>query len=122
MVTFVNKSKLRIYNTLNKDIEEFQPLNKESVGIYACGLTVNDYMHIGHARTYIVWDVLVRYLRFLGYKVLFVSNITDISIDDKILKRLKEEKISFQQLIEKYTKAYFEDRESIGLLRADVHP
>lgn len=122
MVIFVPKSKLRIYNTLTKDIEEFHPLNKDKVGIYACGLTVNDYMHIGHARTYIVWDVLVRYLRFLGYNVFFVSNITDISIDDKILKRLKEEKISFQQLIEKYTKAYFEDRESIGLLRADVHP
>jgi cysteinyl-tRNA synthetase len=122
VVTPVHSSKLRIYNTLSKDIEEFQPINKDKVGIYACGLTVNDYMHIGHARTYLIWDVLVRYLRFKGYKVTYVSNVTDISIDDKILKRLKEENISFQQLIEKYTMAYFEDRESIGLLRADVHP
>ncbi len=115
-------SGLKLYNTLKKDVERFEPLEPNKVRIYTCGLTVNDYMHIGHARTYTVWDVLIRYLKFLGYEVLHVSNITDISIDEKILKRLEEEKISYQQLIEKYTKAYFEDRESLGIERADVHP
>jgi len=116
------RENFRVYNTLSKDIERFEPIEKNKVRIYSCGLTVNDYMHIGHARTYTVWDVLVRYLRFLGYEVFHVSNITDISIDEKILKRLEEEKISFQQLIEKYTKAYFEDREALGIERANVHP
>lgn len=122
MIASVTNSKLKVYNTLTKTLEEFEPLEDKKVRIYACGLTVNDYMHIGHARTYLVWDVVVRYLRFLGYDVFYVSNITDITIDEKILKRLEEEKISFQQLIEKYTKAYFEDREALGILRADVHP
>ncbi len=121
MITSVN-SKLKVYNTLTKKLEDFEPLEDKKVRIYACGLTVNDYMHIGHARTYLVWDVIVRYLKFLGYEVFYVSNITDITIDEKILKRLEEEKISFQQLIEKYTKAYFEDREALGIARADVHP
>jgi len=116
------KEGLKIYNTLTKRIEKFEPLEKNRVRIYTCGLTVNDYMHIGHARTYLVWDTFIRYLKFLGYDVFHVSNITDISIDEKILKRLEEEKISFQQLIEKYTKAYFEDREALGIERADVHP
>lgn len=126
MVTSVNleyfRNNFRIYNTLTKDIEKFEPLEENKVRIYTCGLTVNDYMHIGHARTYTVWDVLIRFLRFLGYEVFHVSNITDISIDEKILKRLEEEKISFQQLIEKYTRAYFEDREALGIDRANVHP
>lgn len=116
------KENLRIYNTLSKDIEKFEPLDGKKVRIYSCGLTVNDYMHIGHARTYLIWDAFIRYLKLLGYEVFHVSNITDISIDEKILKRLDEEKISYQQLIEKYTKAYFEDRESIGIERANVHP
>jgi cysteinyl-tRNA synthetase len=116
------RENLRLYNTLTKDLEKFKPIEDNKVRIYSCGLTVNDYMHIGHARTYTVWDVLVRYLRFLGYEVFHVSNITDISIDEKILKRLEEEKISYQQLIEKYTKAYFEDRAALGIERANVHP
>jgi cysteinyl-tRNA synthetase len=90
VITSVSGSKLKVYNTLTKTLEEFEPLEDKKVRMYACGLTVNDYMHIGHARTYLVWDVVVRYLRFLGYDVFYVSNITDITIDEKILKRGKD--------------------------------
>ena len=113
---------LYVYNTLSKRKERFNSLKLGEVRIYTCGLTVNDYMHIGHARTYVVWDVVVRYLQYLGYKVYHVSNVTDVSIDDKILRRIKELKISYQQLVEKFTRAYFEDREALGIAKADVHP
>ncbi|MFQ6051945.1 MAG: cysteine--tRNA ligase [Candidatus Hydrothermarchaeota archaeon] len=113
---------LTIYNTLTKKKEEFVPLEEGRVKMYTCGLTVNDYMHIGHARCYIFWDVLQRYLEYLEYEVYHVSNITDISIDEKILKRIKELGISFQEIIEYYTNAYFEDRYALGISRANVHP
>lgn len=113
---------LKIYNTLTKRVEEFVPLEKGRVKAYFCGLTVNDYMHIGHVRCYIFWDVVKRWLEYLGYKTFIVSNITDISIDDKILNRLSELGISFQQLIEYFAVAYFEDREKLGIARNDVHP
>ena len=79
-------------------------------------------MHIGHAKTYIVWDVVIRYLQYLGYKVYHVSNISDVSIDDKILRRIRELGISYQQLVEKFTRAYFKDRKALGIAHADVHP
>ncbi|MEM5772391.1 MAG: cysteine--tRNA ligase [Candidatus Aenigmatarchaeota archaeon] len=113
---------LKIYNTLTKKIEDFKPLKKDYVKAYFCGLTVNNYMHIGHARCYIFWDVVKKWLEYLGYKTKTVSNITDISIDDKILKKVKELGIPFQEYIEKYTVAYFEDREKLGISRNDVHP
>jgi len=76
---------LRTYNTLTREIEEFKPLNGREVKVYICGLTVYDHMHIGHARTYIAFDVILRYLKYKGYNVRYVQNITDI--DDKIIKR-----------------------------------
>jgi len=79
-------------------------------------------MHLGHARAYIVWDVLKRYLEYLGYRVIHVSNVTDISIDDKILRRIDESKESFQQHISRYTQSYLEDRLRLGIAPADVHP
>jgi len=79
-------------------------------------------MHIGHARAYIVWDVLKRYLEYLGYRVIHVSNVTDISVDDKILRKINESKESFQQHINRYTHSYLEDRLRLGIAPADVHP
>ena len=114
--------KLFVYNTLTKRKELFKPLEPGKVKIYTCGLTVNDYMHIGHARTYIVWDTIIRYLKYLGYEVRHVSNITDVSIDDKILRRVKELGMTYQQLVEKFTLAYFEDRRALGIEDADAHP
>jgi cysteinyl-tRNA synthetase len=90
--------------------------------MYTCGLTVNDYMHIGNARVYLVWDVVKRYLEYSGYKVLHVSNVTDIAVEDRIIREIKALGVSFQKFIEDYTRFYFEDRTSLGIARADVHP
>jgi len=113
---------LRVFNTLSKKVEEFHPLEEGKVKFYSCGLTVNDYMHIGHARTYVVWDVVQRYLKYLGYEVLHVSNVTDISVDDKILRRIRESGKSFQEYVQFYTRAYFDDRRALGIEMADAHP
>ncbi|PIU62495.1 cysteine--tRNA ligase [archaeon CG_4_10_14_0_2_um_filter_Archaea_38_6] len=112
---------LKLYNTLTNNLEVFKPLKKGFAGFYPCGPTVNNYIHIGHARTYTFWDVVKRYLEYSGYKVRLVSNITDIAIDDKILKEVKKAGISFQELITKYTMAYFEDRLKLGLALPDVN-
>ena len=113
---------LRLYDTMTGSVEEFSPAQLETVRMFTCGLTVNDYMHVGHARCYAFWDVLHRYLEYLGYHVEHVSNITDISIDEKILKRLKETGQSFQELIETYTRSYLDDRRLLGIRRAKIHP
>jgi cysteinyl-tRNA synthetase len=123
VLAFVShENSLKIYNTLSKKKELFNPIEPGKVKIYTCGLTVNDYMHIGHARTYVFWDTVVRYLKYVGYDVFHVSNVTDVSVDERFMKRMKELGISYQQLIEKFTWAYFEDREVLGISRADVHP
>lgn len=90
--------------------------------MYTCGLTVNDYMHVGNARVYLVWDVVKRYLEYLGYKIVHVSNVTDIAVEDRIIREIKSLGVSFQKFIEDYTRFYFEDRASLGIARADVHP
>ncbi len=90
--------------------------------MYTCGLTVNDYMTIGNARAYMVWDVVKRYLEYSGYKVLHVSNVTDIAVEDRIIREIRALGVSFQQFIEDYTRFYFEDRASLGIARANVHP
>ncbi|MDD4353235.1 MAG: cysteine--tRNA ligase [Candidatus Nanoarchaeia archaeon] len=112
---------LNIYNTLSKKVEEFKPINGKKIGFYMCGPTVNNYTHIGHARTYIIWDLVARYLSFLGYEVRLVSNITDIAIDDKILKEIKKLNKSFFELTTNYMIAYFDDRKKLGLKEPDVN-
>jgi cysteinyl-tRNA synthetase len=123
VLAFVSeKNPLMIYNTLSKKKELFKPVEPSKVKIYTCGLTVNDYMHVGHARTYVFWDTVVRYLKYSGYDVFHVSNVTDVSVDERFMQRTSELGISYQQLIEKFTWAYFKDREVLGISRADVHP
>jgi cysteinyl-tRNA synthetase len=111
---------MRIYNTLSRRKEEFLPINPPHVGIYACGVTVYDYCHIGHARSAIVFDVIRNYLVYKGYNVKYVRNFTDI--DDKIIKKANEENIPWNEVAKKYTEAYYEDMESLGVRRADVEP
>ncbi|MFW9831912.1 MAG: cysteine--tRNA ligase, partial [Candidatus Thorarchaeota archaeon] len=106
---------LWIYNTITKRKEIFTPLEPEIVRMYTCGLTVNYVMHIGHARTYIFWDVVERFLQHIGYNVKHVSNVTDISVDDNILKRVKTSGEAFQQLVTRYTLDYYQDRHSLGI-------
>ncbi|MBN1639008.1 MAG: cysteine--tRNA ligase [Ignavibacteriales bacterium] len=109
-----------IYNTLTKKKEEFQPINPPNVTMYSCGPTVYDYFHIGNARTFIMSDIIRRYLEYKGYKVTYVQNLTDI--DDKIIKKSIEEKISTEQVAEKYIKAFFEDIKKMNVKVATKYP
>ncbi len=109
-----------IYNTLTRKKEEFIPLNPHEVKMYVCGPTVYDYFHIGNARSFIMADVLRRYLEYKGYKVKYIMNLTDI--DDRIIKKSIEEKIDAKHVAEKYTKAFFDDIEKLKVRRADVYP
>jgi cysteinyl-tRNA synthetase len=111
---------LKIYNTLTKQKEEFKPINPPNVGMYVCGPTVYDYFHIGNSRSFIMADIIRRYLEYKGYKVKYIMNLTDI--DDKIIKKSNEEKIDSKQVAEKYIKAFFEDIEKLKIKNADVYP
>src|SRR5471030_962274 len=98
---------LRIYNTLTGEKENFQPMQPNKIGMYVCGVTVYDYCHIGHSRTYTAIDVIIRYLRSRDYEVQYVRNITDI--DDKIIKRANENNEDFNSVVERFTAAFRED-------------
>ncbi len=110
---------LILFNTLTRKKEKFQPLG-DVVGIYTCGPSVYQYAHIGNFRTFVFEDVLVRYLRFKGYKVKRVMNLTDI--EDKAIVTARKEGKSLKELTEYYSKIFFEDMEILGLLPADVFP
>ncbi len=109
-----------LYNTLTRRKEEFEPIKEGEVGIYVCGPTVYDYPHIGHARTYIAFDALVRYLKYTGFKVKYVMNITNV--DDKIINRANEMGKDPQQLADEFEEIFFEDMKSLDISRADHHP
>ncbi|OGU73906.1 MAG: cysteine--tRNA ligase [Ignavibacteria bacterium RBG_16_34_14] len=111
---------LKIYNTLSKQKEEFKPINPPNVNMYVCGPTVYDYFHIGNARSFISSDIIRRYLEYMGYKVKFVMNLTDV--DDKIIKKSNEEKIDSKIIAEKYINAFFEDVEKLKMKKADIYP
>lgn len=111
---------MKIYNTMTRQKEEFVPVNKNEVKIYACGPTVYNYIHIGNARPLCVFDVLRRYLEYRGYKVKFVQNFTDI--DDKIIKRANEEGVSYEEISEKYIKEFWTDADGLNFKHATVHP
>lgn len=111
---------LQIYNTLTQEKQEFKPLNPGKVGMYVCGITVYDLCHMGHARTYLSFDLMVRYLRHKGYDVKYVRNITDV--DDKIIKRAIENNETTDELTERTIAMMHEDFSAINLLEADIEP
>ncbi len=111
---------MKVYNTLTRRKEELIPLKEGEFGIYACGPTVYNYIHIGNARPICVFDVLRRYLEYRGYKVNFVQNFTDI--DDKIINRANEEGVDFRTISEKYIAEYWTDAHGLGVRDATVHP
>lgn len=111
---------LQIYNTITREKNNFTPLHANKVGMYACGVTVYDYCHLGHARTYTSVDVIVRYLRWRGYEVNYVRNITDI--DDKIIKRANENNEDINSVTRKFTQAMHEDFSALGLLEPQHEP
>jgi len=111
---------LYIYNTLTRRKEAFKPIVDGEVRMYVCGVTVYDLCHIGHARAAIVFDVIYRYLKYLGYKVTYVRNFTDV--DDKIIKRANEEKVSSEEIAERYIKEFYTDMNALGVEIPDCEP
>ncbi len=112
--------KLKFYNSLSRKVEEFVPLNPPEVRMYVCGITAYDSSHLGHARSAIIFDVIYRLLTYLGYKVLYVRNITDV--DDKIIKRSQAEKVSWKEIAERYTKEYQEEMARLKVLKPAFEP
>lgn len=121
---------LHIYNTLSRKKEKFEPIQEGFVGIYVCGPTVYGDPHLGHAKSYVSFDVVIRYLRYLGYKVRYVQNITDVGHltddadqgEDKLEKQAKIEKLEPMEIAEKYTYNYFRDMDKLGVERPDISP
>ncbi len=111
---------LKIYNTLKREKEEFKPINPNQIGMYVCGVTVYDLCHFGHGRTFVSFDVIVRYLRYSGYNVRYVRNITDV--DDKIIKRALENKETCDQLVDRMIAEMHKDFDALNILRPDVEP
>ncbi|MCE4608682.1 MAG: cysteine--tRNA ligase [Caldisphaeraceae archaeon] len=110
---------LRIQNTYSKENEVFHPWNEHTVNMYVCGPTVYDYAHIGHARTFVVFDGIRRYLSLKGYNTIYVQNITDI--DDKIINRARELRTSWKEISEVYTKDYLDKIKKLNI-KIDLHP
>ena len=111
---------MKIYNSLTNSLENFNSIEKNKVGIYVCGPTVYNYIHIGNSRPKIVFDVLARYLKSIGYEVKFVQNFTDI--DDKIIKKSIEEKVPFKDITEKYISAFLEDISKLNIIEGILRP
>ena len=104
---------LKVYNTLTRKKEEFKPANSKKVKLFVCGPTVYDYAHIGHAKTYVQFDIIAKYLKYCGYDVFYLQNITDI--DDKIIQRAKEKKIQPIELAKQFEEEYYTDIQALGI-------
>ncbi|MHB1296856.1 MAG: cysteine--tRNA ligase [Anaerolineae bacterium] len=118
---------LRLYNTLTRQKEDFVPLHEGHVSMYVCGPTVYNDAHLGHGKTYVNFDIVVRYLRYLGNHVLYVQNITDVghlldSGEDRMLKGAQRERMHPMQLAEIYTRRYFRDMDRLNVTRPDISP
>jgi cysteinyl-tRNA synthetase len=111
---------LQVHNTLTKRKEEFKPIDDMKIKMYVCGVTVYDDIHMGHARHIVVFDMIVRYLRYKGYGVTHVTNFTDV--DDKIINRSRELGVPALDLSKKYIDRYFSEIEMLGVRRADMYP
>lgn len=111
---------MKLYNTLTRKKEEFVPIEEGKVKMYVCGPTVYNYIHIGNARPFIMFETLRRYFEYKGYEVTFVQNFTDV--DDKIIKRSHEENITPEEVANKYIDEYFVDADGLGIKRATIHP
>lgn len=118
---------LVIYNVLKREKEPFVPVVEGRVFMYVCGPTVYDHAHLGHAKTYVSFDVVVRWFRYSGYKVRYVQNITDVGHllddgEDRILKGARRERVEPMEIVERYMRSYFEDMDALGVQRPDISP
>lgn len=111
---------LKIFNTLSRQKEEFKPIHADKVGMYVCGVTIYDLCHIGHGRTFVAFDVVARYLRFLGYNLTYVRNVTDV--DDKIIRRAAENNESCDELTARMLAEMHADFDSLNIARPDLEP
>lgn len=111
---------LKIYNSLTRRKEEFKPIKNNEVGIYVCGPTTYNYFHIGNGRAFLFFDVVRNYFKFLGMKVTYVQNITDI--DDKLINRAREENLPMEKIAAKYIKAFYQDIRALEIKRASLYP
>lgn len=111
---------LNIYNTLTRQKEEFKPIEPGKIGMYVCGVTLYDFCHVGHGRTFVAFDTIARYLRWRGYDLTYVRNITDV--DDKIIKRAAENGESCDALVRRFTQAMNEDFSALGIQEPDIQP
>ncbi len=118
---------LQIFNVLGREKQAFQPIQDGRVGMYVCGPTVYEHSHLGHAKTYVSFDVVARYLRYSGYDLLYVQNITDVghllaNEEDRILRRAAQLNAGPMQIVETYARSYFEDMDALGVRRPDISP
>jgi cysteinyl-tRNA synthetase len=121
---------LTVYNFLTRHKEEFKPIHEGFVGIYVCGPTIYDHAHVGHAKVYVSFDAIVRYLRYSGYEVRYVQNITDVGHltddadegEDKILRRAARDRVEPMELVESYMRSYFEDMDALNVGRPNISP
>ena len=126
----IRENNLHVTNTLTRRREKFEPLAPPHVGMYVCGPTVYGDAHLGHAKSYIAFDCIVRYLRYLGYDVTYVQNITDVGHltddadagEDKVEKAARAKKVHPMQIAEQFTRRYFEDMDALNVLRPDISP
>jgi len=126
----IRENNLLVYNTLSRTKERFEPLDPPHVGLYVCGPTVYGDAHLGHAKSYVSFDIIVRYLRYLGYQVTYVQNITDVGHltddadegEDKVEKKAKAERVHPMATAEHYARRYFEDMDALNVLRPDISP
>ncbi len=118
---------LKIYNVMGREKQEFVPLVPGHVSMYVCGPTVYDFAHLGHAKTYVSFDIVTRYLRYSGYDVLYVQNLTDVGHlldtgEDRMLKKASQVQAGPMQIAETYARSYFEDMDALGVVRPDISP
>ena len=111
---------IKVYNTLTKEKEVFHPIKEGEAKIYVCGVTPYNHPHIGNARPAVTWDIIRRYLEFIGYKVTFVQNFTDV--DDKIINKANAEGSDWKTISDRYIDAYFEVMDKLHVRRADMYP
>ena len=121
---------LKVYNSLGRELQEFRPLREGFIGIYVCGPTVYGDSHIGHAKSYVSFDAIIRWLKFSGYEVNYVQNITDVGHltddadegEDKIGKMARELGLQPMEVAETFTRSYFDDMDALNVLRPDISP
>ena len=116
----MERTTIRVYNTMTRQKEEFVPRNDNRVGIYVCGVTPYSHTHLGHARPNVIWDVIKKFLRSQGYETFHVQNFTDV--DDKIIARANEEGIPALELSRRFIQEYLDSMDALGVERADLYP